>query len=338
MENQQRPSDVIDLSQLFEKAANFFNNIGLGFMKFLALLRNTPLQNKTLFISLTLAGGIFGYYYSSFLKKKFFESSMIFSSDYLNKRIIDNSISKLNLLADEETPRGLAVALNIPDSLARDIVKFEAKPFVAERELVEIEVLKEQLRNAQINSKNQNVIDQVIKRIEIENQHAFEFTVRTFSPTAVKPIQDALVNYFKNNDYIKKRIQINKTNLGLKRSKLLHDSQKLDSLKKIIYSNYKNMAEQGRQGSNNVILSDKPVTNPIDIYKQDQLVYEDLMDVEKKIFLQPDFEVVDGFTEFNSPASARRSKVIITAMLIAFALGYAFVGLRWFNKYLSRIS
>ncbi len=337
MENQEKQiqSDEIDLGQIFARIGDFFKSIGYGFIKFLAIIRNVPLNNRVLFVMLLLMGGTLGFFYSSFFKKKFYESSMILSSDYLNKRIVDNSIDKLNLLAGERSSKGLAHVLHISDTLASNIIWVDAKPFVAERELIEIEVLKEQLKNAQI--KNQQVIDQVIKRIEIENQHAFEFTVRTFSPTVVKPLQDALVNYFKDNQYIKKRIQIGQENLISKKNKLQRELSKLDSLKKVIYSNYKTMAEQSRQGSNNVILSDKAVTNPIEIYTQDLTLYDQMQVIERAIFIQPDFEVVDGFTEFDSPASAGRVKIVITAILIAFAMGYVIVALREFNKYLSTI-
>lgn len=337
MENQQRPSEEIDLTSLFARIGDFFKSIGFGFLRFLALIRNVPVNNKLLFVALIVGGGLLGASYSFYLKKKFYESSMILSSDYLNKRIIDSSIDKLNLLAAEETPRGLANELRISDSLASNIIKFEMKPFVAEKELIQLEVLKEQLKSAQLTNRNQGVIDQVIKRIEIENQHAFQFTVRTFSPTAIKPLQDALVNYFKGNEYIKKRIQINHDNLVAKRGKLQSESRKLDSLKKVIYANYKTMAEQSRQGSNNVILSDKAVTNPIEIFNQDLNLYDQLQSIERGIFLQPDFEVVDGFTEFDEPASASRTKTVAVAMLIGFALGYIVVGLREFDKYLSTI-
>ncbi len=332
MENQPQ-SEEIDLGQIFAKIGNFLKDIGLGLIRFLALLRSTPLKNKTLFIVVTLAGAVWGYSYSSFLRKKYYDSSMILSSEYLNKRIVDNSINKLNQLAAEASPSGLANVLHISDSLAANIIRFESKPFVAEKELIEIEVLKEQLKSAQL--KNQVVIDQIIKRIEIENQHAFEFTVRTFSPTVVKPLQDALVNYFKNNDYTKKRIQINHENLIAKKDKLKRESSKLDSLKKVIFSNYKTMAEQSRQGSNNVILSDKAVTNPIEIYSEDLKLYNQLQIIEREIYIQPDFEVVDGFTEFSEPASDRRLKTIVIAMLIAFGLGYVIVGLKQFNRYLA---
>lgn len=339
MENQQqKTSDEIDLGQLFIKIGVFFKSIGIAIIRFLALLRNTPLQNKTFFAVLIFLGGALGFVYSTVLKKKFYDSSMILSSEYLNKRIVDNSIDKLNLLADEETAKGLAKVLNISDSLAKNIVKFEAKPFVSERELIEIEVLKEQLKSAQVNNKNQEVVNQVIRRIQIENQHAFEFTVRTYNPTTIKPLQDALVSYFKTNDYIKNRIQINHDNLVAKRDKLQRESNKLDSLKTVIYSNYKTMAEQSRQGSNNVILSDKAVTNPIEVYNEDLNLYDQMQAIKRGIFLQPDFEVIDGFTEFNEPASASRIKIITTGMLIGFVLSYLFVALKRLDKYLAAVN
>lgn len=335
MENQKPASDEIDITQLFAKIADFFKSIGLGVIKFLALLRNTPGQNKLLFASLILLGGLIGLGYSSLLKKKFYESSMILSSDYLNKRIVDNAIDKLTLLAEEETPQGLARALHVSDTLASNIVRFDAKPFVAERELVELEVLKEQLKNAQV--KSPAVIDQIIKRIEIENQHGFEFTVRTYSQTAIKPLQDALVSYFKNNDYIKRRVDIEKVNLGARKTKLLRESQKLDSLKSVIYANYRSMADQTRQGSNNVILSDKAVTNPLDVYAQDLDLYDQLLVINRKLYLQPDFEIIDGFTEFDEPASASKLRIVATGILIGFLFGYVVVALRRLDHFLSEI-
>lgn len=339
MENQQKPvqSDEIDLGQLFAKIGDFFRSIGIGIIRFLSVIRNTPLNNKLLFVSLIVASGALGFVYSSFLKKKFYESTMILSSNYLNKRIVDSSIEKLNLLAEEESSRGLAKALNISDSLAANIVNFKFKPFVSEVEIVELEVLKEQLKNAQVNSKNEKVIEQVLNRIEIENRHAFEFTVRTYNPTVIKPLQDALVNYFKSNDYIQKRIEINKSALTNKLVKLKKESSKLDSLKRVIYANYQTMAEQSRQGSNNVILSDKAVTNPIEIYTQDMSLYDQIQSAERQLYIQPDFEVIDGFTEFSEPSSASRTKIIAIAVLIGFGLAYLIVALRQFDRYLASV-
>lgn len=331
-------SDEIDLGVLFSKIGDFFKSIGLGIMRFLALVRRVPLENKALFTLLIIGAIVIGFSYSSFLKKKFYATTMILSSDYLNKRIVDNTIDKLNLLANEKDKRGLGSVLHISDSLAENIMEFKAKPFVAEADLIELEVLKEQLKSAQLDKKNGQVVEQIIKRIEIENRHAFEITVKVYNPTVVRELETALVNYFRNNDYLKKRIEITKTNLLASKQKLTRESQKLDSLKAVIYANYKNMAEQARQGSNNVILSDKAVTNPIEIYTQDITIYRESQEVNRKLYLQADFEVVDGFTQFSEPTSAGKAQIILISILMAFGLGYILVALYQFNKYLANIT
>jgi hypothetical protein len=340
MENQKptTPSDEIDLGLLFSKIGDFFINIGVGIMRFFALLRRVPLENKLIFSGIIIASIVVGFSYSKLIKKKFYESTMILSSDYLNKRLVDNTIDKLNLLASEKNKHGLAKILNISDTLADNIVEFKAKPFVSEKDLIELEVLKEQLKNAQATSKNEKVIEQVLKRIEIENRHAFEITVKTFSPTVIGNLQIALVNFFKNNAYIKRRIEISKSNLLEKKTKLIHELQKLDSLKFIIYDNYKNMAAQSKQGSNNVILSDKSVTNPIEIYTQDLNLYNEMQSIQKDIYLQSDFEVVDGFTEFSEPSSASTTKILAISFLIGIAVSYLIVAFALFNKYLATLS
>jgi hypothetical protein len=340
MENQQKPvqSDEIDLGQLFVKIGDFFRNLGVGLLRFLARIRRVPTENRLLFIaSMIIICGL-TIMYGVFLKKKFYESTMILSSNYLNKRIVDNTIEKLNLLAEEENASGLAKVLSIPDTLADNIARFEAKPFVAETDLIELEVLKEQLKSAQEGNKNSKVIDQVIQRIEIENRHAFEITVRTFNPSVIPNLQEALVKFFRDNDYIRKRIEINKQALMAKKEKLSQESKKLDSLKLVIYANYKSMAEQGRQGSNNVILSDRSVTNPIEVYSRDLDLYNELQWVERQLYVQPDFEVVDGFTEFSEPASASLPKMLAQAILVAIGLGYLIVALREFNNYLAKLT
>ena len=242
------------------------------------------------------------------------------------------------MLAEEEGKKGLANVLQISNELAENIHDFEAKPFVAEAELIELEVLKEQLKNFQADNKNDRVIQQVIERIEIENRHAYEITIRVYNPTVVHELETALVNYFRNNEYLKKRVEITKFNRLARKQKFIRESQKLDSLKEVIYANYQNMAAQSRQGSNNVILSDKAVTNPIEIFKEDIDLYNEIQSIDKSLYLQNDFEVVDGFTEFSMPSSDGPIKTSAYAILIAIALGYLLVALFSFNKYLDKLA
>lgn len=340
MDNTQKPvqSDEIDLGQLLAKIGEFFKNISLGFLRFIALIRQVPLQNRLLFgVVLITALGLVSVY-GLLLKKKFYESSMILSSYYINSRTLESIVDKLNQLAAEENRLGLSRLLNIPAETAKDIVKFEAKPFIEQNELVELELLKEKLRNAGDKKQDEATVNQVISRIEIENRHSFEIKVRSYSPNVFTGLQKALIDYFRNNEYVSKRIEINKTNLQGRKVKLLAESKKLDSLKVVIYSNYKNMAEQSRQGSNNVILSDRSVTNPLDVYNQDLSLHSEIQEIDRLLYIQPDFEVVDGFTEFTEPASASLPLMLAQAFAVAIGLSYLIVALREFNNYLAKLA
>ncbi|MEY4931042.1 MAG: hypothetical protein RI909_1766, partial [Bacteroidota bacterium] len=317
-ENQKQStnSDEIDLGVLFSKVGDFFKNIGQGIVRFLALMRRIPIENKALFISLLLLGIAGGISYT-LLKKRYYTTTMILNSEYLNKRIVDNTIEKLNLLAEEDDKRGLAQVLQISDSLAENIYEFEVKPFVDESEIIELELLREQLKNAQGEDKqNDEVVEKVIQRIGIENRHAFEIAVSVYNPKVVRDLENALINYLKTNDFVKKRMEITKSNFLARKQKLLSESQKLDSLKAVIYANYQSMAAQSRQGSNNVILSDKAVTNPIEIFDQDINLYNEIQSIDRALYLQNDFEVVDSFTEFSEPSSAHPAEIIAIGVLI----------------------
>jgi hypothetical protein len=344
MDNQRQPvnSDEIDLGQLFSKIGGFFRSIGLGFLRFLAMVRRVPLENRMVFMGLIVASVVGGLFYSIQLRKSFYESTLILSSEYLNKRLVDNAMDKLNQLAAERDKSGLARALHLPDSMAKTIIRFDAKPFIEDQEvLLELEVLKEQLQrlqNAEENKLNRKITDEVIEQIEIENRNAFEIKVRATSPTVIGELERAVVGYFRENEYIKKRIEISLENRLNRKAKLTRDLQRLDSLKFVIYENYKTIAAQTRQGSNNVILSDKPVTGPVEVYEQALLVNEMLEEVNREVYLQPDFEIIDGFTEFSEPASVSTLKIVAISILFGIAAGYALVALAGFNKYLANLN
>src|SRR5258708_20135752 len=90
-------SDEIDLGQLFSKIGDFFVNIGLGIMRFFALLRRIPIENKLLFIVVVVLTVGAGISYSSF-RKKIYQTTMILSSNYLNTTLLTTTITKSHLL------------------------------------------------------------------------------------------------------------------------------------------------------------------------------------------------------------------------------------------------
>ncbi len=330
-------SDEIDLSQLFRWIGKGFSNFGQGILNGLANLRMLFFQNKLFFSVVISIGLITGTLLSEVFIDKQYASSMIISCDYLNNRILDNTIEKLNLLCDEKQRTGLANELKIDIATAKNIQEFDARAFVSEKDLVEIEVLKEQLNN--VADEKKDLVNKIISKIEIENKNAFLIEVKVLDPEIIKNLEQALVNYIKDNSFIQNRIAANERTLLERKAKLQRESRKLDSLKAVLFDNYASMAkENSRPGSNNVILSDKYLTNPLDVFNQDLSIHSQIQGIDYQLAVKPDFEVVDGLTSFKEPDSASLPKILVIAFFASWVLGYLILGLFKFDRYLSALS
>jgi hypothetical protein len=330
-------NDEIDLSQLFRWIGKGFSNFANGILTSLASLRALFFNNRLFFGVVILSGLLLGVIFSEFLQKKHYASSMIISCDYLNNRILTNSMDKLNLLCLEKEREGLANELKINAITAKNILRFDSKAFVSEKDLIEIEVLKEQLNN--VVAEKKDLVNKVMAKIEIENKNAFLIEVIVFDPGIIKDLEQALVNYIKENSFIQNRIAANETALLDRRNKLLRESRKLDSLKTVLFENFASMAkENNRPGSNNVILSDKYLTNPLDVFKQDLEIHNELQGINFEISVKPDFEVIDGLTSFKEPDNASLPKVLVIAFFASWIFGYLILGLFQFDRYLSALS
>lgn len=336
MEDQrQRPntSDEIDLAQFFRWIGKGFSNFGNAIIAGIAGLRNLFYANRVFFIGIMVIGLVLGALYSELLKKDYYKSSMVLSCDYLNTQILKNTIDKFNLLAGERDTEGLQEVLKLDDATAKNIQKFEFKPFVSEDDVVEMEVLREQLNN--VTAEKKDLVEKVIDRLEIENKNAYEISVFVYDPTIVKPLEKALVDYFSNNNYIKRRIESNKQNLQSRKVKLQSELRKLDSLKVVLFQNYQSLAQKNR-GSNNVTVGGEDgLTNPLEVFTTDLELHQELQEVDKKLYLSPDFEIVDGFTSFKEPESASLFDVLAISLLLSILIGYLILGAYRFDRMLA---
>lgn len=335
MENQNQgrnTSDEIDLTQFFKWIGRGFSRVGDSIIYGIASLRNQFFQNRLFFLGTIILGLILGGLYSELLKKKYYKSTMVLSCDYLNTQILKNTIDKFNLLAGERDTEGLQEVLGLNENTAKNIQKFEFRSFVSEDDVVEMEVLREQLNN--VTAEKKDLVDRVIDRLEIENKNAYEISVLVYDPGIVKPLEKALVNYFSNNNYIKRRVEITKANLTSRKTKLEKDLRKLDSLKGLIFANYQLLAQKSR-GSNNVILNDENITNPLEVFTKDLQLHEELQKVNRQLYLTPDFEIVDGFTTFKEPESAGLADVLVISFFLSIIIGYLILGAWRFDKMLA---
>jgi hypothetical protein len=336
MEDQKQKSsssDEIDLTQFFRWVGRGFSSAGQSTIAGIAGLRNSFYANRIFFVGLIAAGLILGFLYSKLLKKDYYKSSMVLSCDYLNTQILKTTIEKFNLLAAEKTTTGLQQELNLDEATAKNIQKFEFKPFVSEDDVVEMEVLREQLNNVTADKKE--LVEKVIDRLEIENKNAYEISVYVYDPNIVKPLEKALVDYFATTSYIKRRIEINKKTLEARKTKLEAELRKLDSLKIVLFQNYQAFAQKSR-GSNNVVVGgEEGLTNPLEVFTTDLELHQELQEVETKLFLSPDFEVVDGFTSFTEPESASLLNILAVSFLLSILIGYLILGAYRFDRMLA---
>lgn len=336
MEQQkQRPntSDEIDLAQFFRLVGRGFSNLGNSIIAGMAGLRNLFYANRVFFLGIMILGLILGALYSELLKKDYYKSSMVLSCDYLNTQILKNTIDKFNLLAAERDTEGLQEVLRLDDATAKNIQKFEFKPFVSEDDVVEMEVLREQLNN--VTAEKKDLVEKVIDRLEIENKNAYEISVFVYDPTIVKPLEKALVDYFNNNNYIKRRIESNRQNLEARKVKLQAELRKLDSLKVVLFQNYQSLAQKNR-GSNNVTVGGEDgLTNPLEVFTTDLELHQELQEINSRLYLNPDFEIVDGFTSFKEPESASLADVLAISLLLSIVIGYLILGAYRFDRMLA---
>jgi len=336
MENQNKRTPQaaeFDISEVFIKIGQGFKNAGYAFMYSLAVSRAAFIQNRRLFAIVISLGLAFGVLYYFFARKTYYKSTMVLNCAFFNNQLLENTIEKLNLLTKEEGREGLASILNIDTQTAQNIHGFDFEPFVSEDDLIEMEILKEQLSNATDDKKD--VVSKVLAKLKIENRRTYEISVLVYNPEIVKPLENAIVNYFLSNEYIKRRLEISSINLKNRKLKLLRESSKLDSLKFVLFQNYQAMSKTSR-GSNNVILGDEQMTNPLDVFSQDLLINREILDIDEALYVRSSLEVVDGFTTFKVPESFGLGTVLVIALLTSFVFGYLILGLLKLNETLAQ--
>lgn len=331
--NRQANTDEIDLGQFFRSIGRGFSTLGNSIIGAIAGLRNVFYANRVFFLGIIVLGLVLGFLYSEILKKDYYKSSMVLSCDYLNTQILQNTIEKFNLLAAEKSTVGLEDILKIDSATARNIQKFAVKSFVSEDDVVEMEVLREQLNN--VTGEKQELVNKVIDRLSIENKNAYEISVFVYDPAIVKPLEKALVDYFKNSSYIQRRMENNQKLLLERRAKLRAELRKLDSLKVVIFQNYQTLAQKSR-GSNNVVVgAEEGLTNPLEVFTTDLELHQELQEVESSLYLGRDFEIVDGFTSFQEPDSASLPDILAVSLLLSILIGYLILGAYRFDRMLA---
>jgi len=95
-------SDEIDLKDLFGYLSKGIRNFFGKIIDFIALVRRVTILNISLFVIVVVIFLISAFSYNQAIKKDVFGSYMLIQSEYLNTQLVDNTILKLDALAQEK--------------------------------------------------------------------------------------------------------------------------------------------------------------------------------------------------------------------------------------------
>ncbi len=332
-QNNHDNSDEIDLRQLFAAIGDFFKSIFIGFILIIVGIKNATIKYFQIIFLFVILGGIIGIALNFYLPD-YYTSSMLLQSKHASGRLMENSVQKLDQLCSERNYAQLAEILKVDSSAAANLKGFSYEPFVSEEEIVELEVLKEQLKSE---IKDEVVINKFVEKLKNENKATYRIFVQVYNNNKLNKLEGPLLNYFKGSDYVSKRIAIEKENLKLKEKSIEEEIQKLDSLKTLLLKNFNLYAERTRAGSNNVIMNDDQLADPMNIFEQSRKQNDELIKVREELYLTPSFELIDGFTVFSRPDSPSLLKLGFYSCLYGLLVAYIIILLIFFNRYLNSV-
>lgn len=325
-------SDEIDLRELFSAIGNFFKSIFVGIVMLIVQFRNATIKYFKIIVLFGVLGGLTGIALN-YVLPDYYSSYMLINSKYSSGRLMENSVEKLHQLCTEQNYRQLAKTLGIDTTQAKNLSGFSYEPFVSEQEIVELEVLKEQLKGS---IDDEETISRFVQKLKLDNKSTYKIYVHVFDNEGLKELEAPLVNYFKESAYVSKRLEIEKENLKDRAQNIRGELAKLDSLKKAIIDSYSQLSDKQKTGSNNVILGEEKI-NPVTIFTESKAQYRELQRTEEEIYLMSSFELIDGFTIFSKPDSPSLMKLGFYSGLIGLAIAYLIILIVSLNRYLNHV-
>jgi hypothetical protein len=320
-----KANDEIDLGLVFNRFFYYVKAFFKGIIKALFQIIDRLFKNLKLIALFLILGAIAGclYFYA---KKPYYESSMTLSSEYFKGELLANSIQNLNEVCEEGNSRVLASLLQIPLGKAQNIRSINLSPIVSQNYRMLVDLYSG-------NEKYEGKLDSLLL---YSNQSNFQLNVEVYDTTALNGLDTVLANYIKSNDYVRKRIVVDRMNLLSLKNKLIRESGSLDTLKRSIATSIKSSGDAGRSGTNNVILGEKSV-NPIEIYERDLDLYNQRQEIERQLALNAEIEIIEKFIPYADPKSGSLLKNTAKGAIGGFILAILFVLYQMLQEGLTRL-
>jgi hypothetical protein len=253
----------------------------IDLIELLAKFIKAVANNVRLLIFSFVIGTILGGAFFQFAPKVY-EGKMILLSDILTESYSERITESLDNLIKEDNDKLLSQRLGITEEEASSIQK------------VEIENVK-----------------QKESRDEKSESATFIVTVRTKNKNSLSNLQEGLINYLRNNEYVKIRVRQRENYYKSMIEKVGQEISSLDSLKKRLFSGqpiYSKSAEM-------------MLVDPTNIYSKIIELNKEQINYRNGLELVNSIQLVEGFTVYNKPVSPKLSISLIAGS----SLGIFFV-------------
>ncbi|MBC7922928.1 MAG: hypothetical protein H7Z75_17770 [Ferruginibacter sp.] len=238
-------------------------------------------RNARLLLTALAIGVVVGYLYH-LRAKTVYESSLVASSRLLTSIRVERLVSVLNKLAGERNDTLLAKAMNVGVPVAAQLASIEASSIKEVKEGKESTV-------------------RVGEKAATMDDNVFEVAVRTYDNRVVDTLQKGILHYLRHNDFVEKRVAIQKQNLEILQGRVQEEEKKLDSLRFLLSRLI------SRTGADN---STTLMTDPGSVNKDLMALYEKELYIREELLLIDDIQVIQNFTPFSRPAGPTLWKTI----------------------------
>lgn len=259
------------LEHQWAEATGFFSEM---FKSFVSAVKKQFWGFFAFALVFAILGGAYGW-----MKKEVYQSQMTVSYAQLEKKIYGDMLFKLNQLLESEQYEEIAGLLNL--------------------ELEEVETIK--------NIRGINIHNQPLTEDLSVEKVPFYIEVEVLDPTVLPGLEEALVQYISQSEYVNERLKLNENNYKKEIDHLKNQLAYMDSLKVILMSDCAD-------------LEGDVVENLNQLNESQNLIFGKIRDYESALQFNKNIEVMDGFIA----QSESKSMLMLKFLLLGLAVGVGF--------------
>ncbi|MFM9839121.1 MAG: hypothetical protein ACKVOQ_12700 [Cyclobacteriaceae bacterium] len=224
---------------------------------------------------------------------KVYESKMILLSDILTSSYSERITESLDNLIKEQNSKVLSERIGLTFEQAKQIVK------------IEIESVK-----------------QKEAKDDKSESATFIVTIRTKNNSILPQLQDGIINYLRNNEYVKIRVRQRQDFYKAMIEKVGQEINSLDSLKRRLFSGQPIYSKS----------SEMMLVDPTNIYSKIIELSKERISYKNSLELVNSIQLVEGFTIFDKPTSPKLSISLASGASLGIFFVLALIGIKGFRK------